>query len=133
MKIVIGVDKTGNPFAGIEEKELNANENELLLYQKIIEIVSRCRDIGKLHLERRSDSYLSVFYGEVNDFLRFKYTDRTKWVTILIAPEDRQKYIDSPLFSAQKNKKQLQWKCKLNSLDDIDALAEIIINSCIEH
>lgn len=133
MKLVIGFDETGKLFTGLEKKELNANENELLLYQKIVDIISPHKDASKLRLERRSDNYLSVLYGEVNDFLRFKFTNKAKWITVLITPEDRPKYIDSPLFAAQKNKGQVQWKCKLNSIDDLDALSEVIVHSCIEY
>lgn len=103
---------------------------EVHFFQSLTELLSDSIDISKIRLEKRSDNYTSVIYGENNNFLRFKLTPKTKWLSINITGDDAKNNIDNPLFAAQKNKKQFHWKASINSIDDLPAFKTFIVNSC---
>ena len=110
--------------------ELNELEKEV--FDKIIHMISNDVDISKIRLEKRSDAYTSVVFGNLNDFMRFKFTDKTKWISLRLPREIAKENMDNPLFDAQKNKRQLHWKSKLKSVDEIELLKPFIISSCYE-
>lgn len=122
--------KTGeSSVASVFDKELNPNESE----SKLIEIVLSFlpTEISRhITLERRSKNYISMFYG-ANDFLRLKYSPRSRWISLRIPYELSLTNINNPLFAAQSNKKQLHWKANLNSFDDLNSLKDFIIASCV--
>lgn len=111
------------------DKELDPNENELKVIKIVLSFlppdVSRC-----ITLERRSKNYISMFYG-ANDFLRLKYSLKTKWISLRLPHELSIANISNPLFAAQSNKKQLHWRANLDSLDDLISLKDFIIASCV--
>ena len=88
-------------------------------------------DLSDLRLDKRSDNYTSLIYGEYNDFLRFRLSARTKWLSLRLPSDIKASNMDNSLFDAQKNKKQLHWKAKLNSLKDVAIFKDFIIASCI--
>lgn len=129
MAIQVKLDlKNGVFFFGEPEKELNPSIYEQEAYKFILNLICNQRDCENLSLERRSDDYLSIVIGEY-DFLRFKLTDRTKWLSVLIPPNLKSKYFDSPLFKEQKNKNQIQWKSKFNDISELGHYKQVILDS----
>ncbi len=105
---------------------------DLYIYQFITTLLENYIDCNNITVEHRTDSYVSIVY-EQNDFLRYKYTDKAKWISIRMNKSDSAANKDNPLFSAQANKNQLHWKAKINSLDDLVMFKDFIIHSCIGH
>lgn len=116
-------------ITSIFDKELNPTKSELKLIVIILSFlpsdIARC-----VTLERRSKNYISMFYG-ANDFLRLKYSPRSKWISLCLPRELSSENVDNPLFAAQHNKKQLHWQANLTSLEDLELLKNFIIASCI--
>lgn len=104
---------------------------ELDFIARLSSILQNHPAYNNLVIERRSDSYLSVVLGS-NDFLRFKYSSRTKWISLDLPKDVATANVDNPIFSAQKNKAQRHWKAALSSLDDVDQMADLIVSSCRE-
>lgn len=102
--------------------------------RRLLEEISRSVDTDKISLVKNSDSYTSVCYGEgaATDFLRFKLTDRTKWMSLSIAKKDKKENENNPFFAAQKNKNQRHWKAQLINIDDFIPYVDLIINSINE-
>jgi len=134
MKIAIGVDKYGNILPTREEKEVNLTKYEEDFYEVLLGEISKSVDVDKITLVKNSDSYTSVCYGEgaATDFLRFKLTNRTKWVSISMSQRDKKVNKDNPFFAAQKNKNQRHWKAQLVNIDDFVPYMDLIINSINE-
>lgn len=74
------------------------------------------------------EDYSTVRYNnEEIDLFRIKYTDKSKWIGILTTPDIRRKYIDDPLFEAQRNKNKVMWKSNIKDLHDYKGiLLEVI-------
>lgn len=71
-----------------QEREVNANEDELKLFEVLQSI---CPD---LRLTRKSDAYLTAVLGDW-DIARFKYTNRAKWVSFpLVQPKSPKNYLE---------------------------------------
>ena len=115
-------------FFGEPIKELNPSIYEQEAYKFIFNLICNQRECENLLLERRNDDYLSIVIGEY-DFLRFKLSDRTKWLSVLIPPILKSKYVDSPLFKEQKNKNQIQWKSKFNDISELNNYEQVILDS----
>lgn len=60
---------------GAEQHELNATDNDLIIFEHIKAL---CPTV---QLTRKTEAYLTVIEGEF-DVVRFKYTDRAKWLNI---------------------------------------------------
>ena len=108
-------------------KALNANEQEKVIADHFITLVQENHPSTPLHLERRSENYLSLCYNRL-DLVRFKYTERTKWISIdaLLAKVSA----DNPLFEAQKNKRVRHWKAKLENLAILSDFDDIVVTAC---
>lgn len=127
--ITIGYDFVDHKIILNQPREVSLNSSE----ERAVEIILSffpASEVSKIHLEKLSDSYTSIFYGETNDFLRFKFTDRTKWLSIRLAPEDMKENICNPLFAAQTNKKQFHWKAKISDFSELDNFKSFILNAC---
>lgn len=85
-------------------------------------------DSSKFGIEHRTSDYTSLIYCD-NDFFRVKYTDRSKWISIRLAKEDRNE--NDERFVAQKNKGQLHWKANIHSIADIKLFEEELKNACV--
>ncbi|WP_373262414.1 hypothetical protein [Hungatella hathewayi] len=135
MSINIGFDfKNGTCFIN------NSADNNVSLssYEAdgvaiLMNLLSEVPNSAKVHLEKRADDYISIVCGEHNDFVRLKLTDRTKWISIRLAEEDRLSNIDNPIFSAQKNKNQSHWKIKLDTIEQIKELKKFICQACYDY
>lgn len=109
------------------------DEYEQALFDQLKDVIADSLDLNDITIRRRSKEYLSVSYkNPMNDFLRFKATERTLWVTIAVTAKQAKEYKDSPLFAAQKKKTVIHWKSKLEQPSDIEALKEIIIEAAID-
>lgn len=127
--ITIGYDFENNKIILNQPREVSLNPIEERAVEAFLSFFP-ASEIPNIHLEKMSDNYTSVFYGETNDFLRFKFTDRTKWLSIRLSPEDMKKNLCNPLFAAQSNKKQLHWKAKISDLSELDNFKSFILNAC---
>lgn len=109
INILIGKQKEyENPNAEIEEgilKEYSKN------FDIETTIAHNCKD------------YTTLKYKDY-DIVRLKYGDLSKWIEVFV--RDKKKYMDNPLFEAQKNKNQLYWKSKINTIEDLDKYIDII-------
>ena len=134
MRIVIGMDRNGNFIHESGEYEVNLTDYEQKFYETLINCLKNDIDTSKISLEKSSNSYTSVHYGDsvASDFIRFKLTDRTKWMSLSIAQEDRKGNKNNVFFAAQKNKGQRHWKAQLISINDFLPHMDLIINSINE-
>lgn len=126
--ITIGIDDHGQPYMRSHiEKDLNANEKELFVAEHFISVIKAAKPDMKVTLERRSENYLSLCVGE-NDFLRFKFTDRTKWISIDTTYLDLAE--DDERFTAQKNKRQRHWKAAIDNILSLSDFDELVVAAC---
>ncbi len=114
----------------IFDKELNINDDEKNMLQIILSFITPPEIAESIRLERRSNNYISMFYGN-NDFLRFKYSERTKWISLRLPRNLAKSNVENPLFSAQSNKNQQHWRANINCFDDLYLLKDFIITSCV--
>lgn len=120
----------------LEESErtayrLDADKCEQKVCEYFISKLSSGREISKFKIERRADEYLSLFYGN-NNFLRVKYTEKSKWISFFLSNEDRVIYKDSPLFDMTEDKNTLHWKARIYSFDVLKNFIEIADHACHE-
>lgn len=126
--ISIGFDPENGIFVTSQfEKELNMNDDEAKIAEHFISVTRAAVPAAPLSIERRSLDYISLCVG-VNDFLRFKYTTRARWLSVdiiglCISPDD-------PRFMAQKNKRQRFWKAKIDNTSSLSVFDDIVIASC---
>lgn len=114
------------------QAELSDVEQDL--YDAVIAALNGVLPDGELRPVRRSDDYVSVLYRrEDNDFLRFKASPRTLWVSIAMTPDMIKRLQTDERFDAQKNKKTIHWKSKLDSIQAVDALADVMAESAISY
>lgn len=117
-----------------EERTLGASADEIKLFECIRSLLADSGvDPGSVMLVRKSDSYLTIICRV--EIARIKYTERAKWISIQIVDSLRSKYLDSPLFDAQKKKGQLFWKSSINVIDDITTeptYRDVLVAACRE-
>lgn len=105
------------------------NSDEKTAIQLIVKIILQHDCNAKLHIEQRSDDYLSMIISATNsDFLRLKCGVHTKWISLSMWVCDNQ-IKNSPCFSNVKNRNQRHWKISLDSVDDIINYSDVIIAS----
>ena len=109
------------------DKELNLTDDDKLIADHFIQILKNRAPAAPVTLERRADDYLSLCCG-LNDFLRFKYTPRARWISVAVLGLDISP--DDPRFVAQKNKNQRFWKANITDLSDLDDFDDIVVASC---
>jgi len=127
MQIEISVDnllKTGNAVRGSWQKELNPTVEEDDFLARLLPLLPR-----DVVIERRSDDYLSVIC-ENNDFLRFKLTPRTKWLSLNLPRDLRKQYESDDLFAAQKKKSAIHWKATITDASDVGKFKDLIVAAC---
>lgn len=133
MPITISFENGSVSISSSFDKELNMSSLEEAFSKTIISLLSDSVDTSQIRLERRSDAYVSMFYGEYNDFLRFKLSEKTKWISIRMSRDDQLENIDNPLFSAQKNKKQFHWKSQIADIEDFSIYKSFLVNACLDN
>lgn len=126
--ISIGFDPKNGVFVTSQfEKDLVMNDDEKEIAEHFIVAIRAAAPAAPLSLEQRSFDYISLCVG-ANDFLRFKYTPRARWLSIDIiglgvSPDD-------PRFIVQKNKNQRFWKAKIDNISNLSAFDDLVIASC---
>lgn len=127
MEITIGIDANGKVVCNCGYQSLSIDElepDEQKVVKVILGILGNDSMIG---VQRRTKDYLTLIYERMeNDFIRFKYTERAKWISVYIVKEIRDSYSESPLFEAQKKKNVGFWKARIESPSDIEKLKEPI-------
>lgn len=112
------------------DKELNINDDEKDVIKIIFSFLTPQENLDNFSIERRSNNYISIFFGK-NDFLRLKYSERAKWISLRLPRSLAKNNIENPLFAAQSNKNQQHWRADIKSLDDLYLLKDFIIASCV--
>jgi hypothetical protein len=119
-----------------EDRDLNLNANEVILVNRIMTLLSEDIDVSSFKLVRKSDAYATIVIDGSkydknydSDFIRFKYSDKAKWVSFVVPYEDRDKYKDDPLFAADKNKKGIFWKSALDDSMTVDVYKDLWVKT----
>jgi len=89
-----------------EKEAANIIIDDLGLDKSLFKYIKPCED------------YSTIQYVDGADIFRIKYTDKTKWIQVLMTTDMRKKYKDNPLFDAEKKKSKVFWKSKINDLHD---------------
>lgn len=82
-----------------------------------------------IHLERRTDKYLTVVVCGVYDFCRVKIGKRSMWVSVSLSPTDRELFLTDARFANELNKNQIHWKIALASVDSLKNCSDLIQKS----
>lgn len=105
-------------------KEYNHVDTEIEAANIIIDDLGLDKSLFKY--VKPCDDYSTIQYKGF-DFIRIKYTDKSKWIKIPMTTEMRRKYNDNPLFDIEKNKNKVMWKSNIKDLHDYkDILLEVI-------
>lgn len=115
----------------IPSNSIDLSDAEQKLLDKISQFLSHNSHFSNLRIEERSSNYRSLCLG-YNDFLRFKFTPRSKWISLRLPSHIAKNHRENPLFAAQKNKAQLHWKAEIESITDLDKFEDLIVASCVE-
>lgn len=107
---------------------LSLTDKEIVLIETVKKIIADTPYVNLFGIDRRSKGYITLLCGN-NDFMRFNYSARAFWISLDIPLDIKKRNIDSPLFSAQINKRQRHWKSSITSIDEIDKLKDFIIAS----
>lgn len=130
MKIEFGYNFETNKIIE-NNKEKTINQDEFIILQSIINILKNKFDINNFSIISNTNNYLTLKYKDF-DIARIKYTDKSKWISILILDKkDRLSNEHNTLFDAQAKKSQLQWKSNLTD-NDISKYITFLENTCIE-
>lgn len=78
----------------------------------------------ELYVEER-DIYTTLRYKDY-DLLRLHYDNISKWVNVFIVPDNRDKYIDDPLFQEHDGYDKLMWYSSIRDADDLKMFIGII-------
>ena len=118
-----------------EDRKVELNSYERRFFDCLMDaLAEKGVDVGKIRIEERSNNYKTICYGNTGniDFLRFKLTERTKWISLSVSQQDRKTNKENPFFSSQKNKGQRHWKASMKKTDDFLPYIDLIINSINE-
>ena len=127
MGITIGIDQNGKSFVNSQfEKGLEINKDESRIAEHFILYIINMDPAADIILEQRSSNYISMCTKDY-DFLRFKYTDRAKWISIDVTDLDVS--ADDPRFTAQTNKNQRFWKANIKSVGDLCSFDSLVYDS----
>ncbi len=114
-----------------EERDLDLTAEEKRLADvAVIALAERGVPRELLRVVRKSDSYATVVAhgGEFDlDLIRFKFSPRARWASVSVIGDDRDAMADSPLFAAQKNKRQGFWKAAISEPTDVIGLADFSV------
>lgn len=74
-----------------QKREVNATDGEIELYDLLCKMFPE----EKIELCRKSNDYVTAMLGEW-DVIRFKYSDRAKWIAFPVLEKPQKHYIDNP-------------------------------------
>lgn len=86
--------------------------------------------LNDLHLERRSEDYLSIFLSDNFDFCRVHLGLKSKWISLRFFSKDAEEIKDDARLNTVKNKHQMHWKIPVASIEDIAEYGDLIQRSC---
>lgn len=124
MTITIGYDFEKNQI--IKNEPYKMNKDEIDVINAILKKLDL--DASDFKIVKPCEDYTTLQYKE-RDLFRLKYTEKAKWIKILIFPSYKNDYIDNPLFSKQKNKNQVFWQSYIENIFDYN---EIILRAVNE-
>lgn len=121
---VVSVSST-DTHTPVPLNELSPEESDAvhLVFEALGEAVSE----AGIHVERRTDKYLSIVAYDVYDFCRLKIGAKVMWMSLSIPPE--MKKIDDPRFEAGQKKNIRHWKIPLGNISDIEGCRDLIQSS----
>ena len=123
--ITLGFDSSSGAFVKSQfDKDLNINDDEKHIANHFMSVIFDKHPSATLSIEQRSNNYISLCSGRY-DFLRFKYTDRARWLSIDAIPAQISE--DDPRFSAQTNKRARHWKAKIKDLSELSSFDDLVI------
>lgn len=111
---VVSVSST-DTHTPIPLTELSPEESAAvhLIFEALGEAVSE----AGIHVERRTDKYLSIVAYDVYDFCRVKIGKKVMWMSLSLPSE--MKRTDDPRFEAGQKKNIRHWKIPLQNVSDI--------------
>lgn len=80
-------------------------------------ILTKLPESNDYRIKKTAVTYTTLVYKDY-DLLRIRVDNNEKSIRIFVPPKNRDKWIDSPLFKNQSNKKQLFWFSWINNLYD---------------
>lgn len=86
---------------------------------------------SEIHLERRTDNYLTVVVGQEFDFCRIKAGEKSTWFSLSLPSKERKELALDPRLSVVANKNLVHWKIPLTSIDKLDNYSDLILKSYI--
>lgn len=121
------VSQNVNFLGNYLEKDLDASDDDLKIIEHFTNVIrENFGSADDLVTKRRSREYISIFRND-RDILRFKYTERAKWLSFAI--EDHYVLPDDPRFEAQKDKNQRFWKASISSLSDLSDFDDVFCDA----
>ena len=108
MDKIITIQGATQEYAHVDAEIETANTiiDDLGIDKTLFKYVKPCED------------YSTIQYIDDVDLFRIKYTDNAKWIKVYMPPELKKKYMDDPLFDAEKKKTGVFWKSNINDLHD---------------
>ncbi|MFR7474065.1 MAG: hypothetical protein ACLUVV_05460 [Christensenellales bacterium] len=109
---------------------------EYPVVNSVLEIIYKKIDPSFIHLERRTDNYISIVAFGCDDFCRIKIGPKSQWISLSLGKDHQKQYANDPIFDEQKNKKQIHWKIPLNkemSIGDISVYIEKAAENSIKN
>ena len=125
------MEASSNIFRRCEPVKLSPQE------EKAVNIV--INSIGdkltkEVHLERRTDNYLTIVVGEYGDFCRIKVGVKSTWFSISLPIDERKSLFNDPRLSVVEDKNLRHWKIPLLTIEQLleyeDLIQMAYINGC---
>ncbi len=132
-KIVISI-QNGMPSVTSELDRRNAPVNLSTGEKEAVDIILRAIEnagfpTDKIHLERRTENYLTIVAFDVFDFCRIKIGTKAKWISLDFSKEDRELLGEDPRLDIIKSPHLLHWKLPLDDVSDISRYTDFIVHS----
>ena len=83
----------------------------------------------EIHLERRTDNYLTIVVGRECDFCRIKAGKKSSWVSLSLPSNERKSLALDPRLSVVINKNLVHWKIPLSSIDKLKDYGDLILKA----
>ena len=127
MKIELSIDQNGKVSVSSDIDRRNEPVTLTPEEEIAVSIVKKALsdngvDLETVHLERRTDNYLSVVIDGVNDFCRIKMGPMSKWFSLAISNEDR----TDPRISPTKDVNKRHYKFQVSSPQEMGNYMDLI-------
>lgn len=109
-----------------DESTVQLSEDEQEAFGYICEALSEIHvKASDMHVERRSENYLSIVSGKGQDFCRIKLSKNSKWISLSMWHADDE-VKNNPIFDNVSNKNARHWKIFLRWTGDIQDLYDLV-------